>query len=128
MSTIITFENYHVFSAPYVHAYMYMGQFPRKRPITYNAWLYKCYNISLRLNHYNFRIINAIDFLFSKLHTTPFLNGKIHFGALHLLCASIATSNTPPGQTYHKYRNLSTHKPNFKSDLITGEPKGIWRV
>ena len=47
---------------------------------------------SLRLNHYNFRTVKAIDFLFSSLNTTSyaFLYGKIHFGVLHLLRASIA--------------------------------------
>ena len=30
-------------------------------------------------------------------HTTPFLYGRICFGVLHLLLASIATFDTPPG-------------------------------
>ena len=104
MSTI-TFEHCHVFSAPYVYVhactcmYMYMGQFPQKQPITYNYYVIhdciKCYKNSLRLNHYNFRMINAIDFLFSTLLTTPFLNGKIHFGALHQFLADATRSDTP---------------------------------
>ena len=32
----------------------------------------KCYKNASRLNHYNFPTDNAIDFLFSILHTTPF--------------------------------------------------------
>ena len=42
-------------------------------------------------------MVKAIDFLLSTLHTTPFLYSKIHFGVLHLLRASIATSDTPLG-------------------------------
>ena len=38
--------------------------------------------ISLRLNCYNFQTVKAIDFLFSTLHTTPFLYGEIRFGVL----------------------------------------------
>ena len=38
---------------------------------------------SLRLNHYNFRTITAIDFLFSPLHTTPFLYHIIYIGVLY---------------------------------------------
>ena len=32
----------------------------------------KCYKNASRLNRYNFPTDNAIDFLFSTLHTTPF--------------------------------------------------------
>ena len=56
-----------------------------------------CYKIPLRLNHYNFRTVKAINFLLSTLHTASFLYGKIHFGVLYLLRASIATFDTPPG-------------------------------
>ena len=49
------------------------------------------------MNRYIFRTVNAINILFSTLHTTPFLYGKISFGVLHLLLASIATFDTPPG-------------------------------
>ena len=52
---------------------------------------------ALRLICYNFRTVNAINFLFSKLHTAPFLYGIIHFGVLHLLHVSIATFDTPLG-------------------------------
>ena len=43
----------------------------------------KCYKIPLRLNHYNFWKVIAIDCVFSTLHTTPFHYGNIHFGLLH---------------------------------------------
>ena len=52
---------------------------------------------ALRLKCYNFRRVNAIVFLFSALHTTPFVYGKIHFGILNMLHASIAMSDTPRG-------------------------------
>ena len=82
--------------------------------ITYVAWLVQaCIAIfgkrdlaciikkhnknALRLKCYNFRRVNAIVFLFSALHTTPFLYGKIHFGILNMLHASIAMSDTPRG-------------------------------
>ena len=58
-------------------------------------YIYKSYKNHSRLNRYNFRTVHAIDFLFSPLHTTPFLYGKILFGVLHLLRARIATSDTP---------------------------------
>ena len=59
--------------------------------------LQKCYKNPLHMDHCNFPTVNTINFLFSTLHTTPFLYGKIHFGVLHMLRVSIATSNTPPG-------------------------------
>ena len=46
---------------------------------------------------YIFQTVCALDFLFSALYTTPFLYAKLHFGVLHLLRVSIATSDTPPG-------------------------------
>ena len=48
----------------------YMGQSPRKWPFAIN---YKSYKNDSRLNRYNFGTVNAIDFLFSKHHTTQFL-------------------------------------------------------
>ena len=48
-----------------------------------------------RLNRYNFRTVIAIDFLFSTLHTTSFLFGKIDSEVFHLLRASVTTSDTP---------------------------------
>ena len=50
---------------------------------------------ALRLNCCNFRTVNAINFLSSTLHTTPFLNGRVYFGILKMLHASIAMSDTP---------------------------------
>ena len=41
--------------------------------------------IPLRLNRYNFQTVKAIDFLFSTLHTTPFLYGEIRFGVLQCM-------------------------------------------
>ena len=57
----------------------------------------KCYKIPLRLNSDNFPTVKAIDILYSTLHTTSFLYCKEHFGVLHLLRASIAMFDTPPG-------------------------------
>ena len=56
----------------YAHIFIHMGQFPTKLPL----------KIPLRLNRYNFQTVKAIDFLFSTLHTTPFLYGEIRFGVL----------------------------------------------
>ena len=39
----------------------------------------RIYEITLSLSHYNVRAVKAIDFLFSTLHTTPFLSGRKHF-------------------------------------------------
>ena len=47
-------------------------------------------------------MVKAIDFLFSARHIIPLLYGKIHFGVLHLLRASIATFNSPPGSNTTK--------------------------
>ena len=53
------------------HIYIY-GTVSTKLPI----------KIPLRLNRYNFQTVKAIDFLFSTLHTKPFLYGEIRFGVL----------------------------------------------
>ena len=58
---------------------------------------YNSYKNHSGLNRYNFRTVQAIDFLFSTLHTTPFIYGKTRFGVLHVLRARIATSDTPQG-------------------------------
>ena len=47
----------------------------------------------LRLNRYNFQTVKAIHFLFSTLHTTPFLYGEIRFGVLQ--CTTPLGSNPP---------------------------------
>ena len=53
--------------------------------------------IASNSKRYIFKRVCTIDFLFSALHTTPFLYAKIYFGVLHLLRARIATSDTTPG-------------------------------
>ena len=66
--------------------------------MSFRIYIYiQCYNNASLLNRYIFRTVNAINFLFSTLHTTPFPYGKIYFGVLQLLRASIATFDTPPG-------------------------------
>ena len=42
-------------------------------------------------------MVKAINFLFSTLHTTPFLYGKIYFGVLHKFCEDVMKSTTPCG-------------------------------
>ena len=61
-------------------SHCYMGQFPQKLP---HGYIIKCYKNASRVNRYNFPTVNAIDFLFATLHTTPFHYGKTYFGALH---------------------------------------------
>ena len=74
---------------------MTYGKVSEKRDL---ACIIKKHNKNaLRLKCYNFRRVNAIVFLFSAFHTTPFLYGKIHFGILNMLHASIAMSDTPRG-------------------------------
>ena len=80
-------------TVPYLYIYIW-DSFHENGPSFISI---KSYKIALHLNRNNFRMIKAINFLFSTLHTTPFLYGRIHFGVLHLLCAKIATSDTPPG-------------------------------
>ena len=41
----------------------------------------KCYKNASRLNRYNFPTDNAIDFLFSILHTTPFHYETLKIGS-----------------------------------------------
>ena len=41
----------------------------------------KCYKNASRLNRYNFPTDNAIDFLFSTLHTTPFHYDGLKIGS-----------------------------------------------
>ena len=40
-------------------------------------------NTAFNSNHYIFLTVYDIDFLFSALHTTPFLYVKLYFGVLH---------------------------------------------
>ena len=67
--------------------------FRENGPSLYNC-NYKRYQNHSRLNRYNFGTVHAIDFLFSTLHTTPFLYGKIDFGAMHQFLADVTRSDT----------------------------------
>ena len=42
------------------------------------------------MNRYNFSTVNATNFLFSPLHTTPFLYSKTYFELLNYLLAIVA--------------------------------------
>ena len=69
-------------------------RFREKGPSAY----YKiCYKNALRLNRYNFRTVNAIDFLFSTLHSTPFLYVDLYFRVLHKLRADAMRPDYPWG-------------------------------
>ena len=68
-----------------------MGQFPRKLP---HGYIIKCYKHASPLNRYSFPAVNAIDFLFSTLHSTPFHYGVTYFGALHQFLADATRSDT----------------------------------
>ena len=69
-------------------------RFREKGPSAY----YKiCYKNALRLNRYNFRTVNAIDFLFSTLHSTPFLYVDLYFRVLHKLRAYVMRPDYPWG-------------------------------
>ena len=72
----------------------YLGQFPRKLP---HGYIIKCYKNASRLNRYNFPTVNAIDFLFSTLHTISFHCGVANFGALQQFFADATRSDTPWG-------------------------------
>ena len=115
------------------HIYIY-GTVSTKLPL----------KIPLCLNRYNFQTVKAIDFLFSTLHTTPFLYGEIRFGVLQCMintqlgsnppntfrfsCNQIAfkirfvgtevlvciTANCVPPYQAGKCRDLSIYKPNLK--------------
>ena len=90
---IHTHTHTHIHTHTYTHIHTWVS-FRENEPSLY---IYISYKNHSRLNRYNFRTVHAIDFLFSTLHTTPFLYGKIPFGVLHLLHACIATSDTPQG-------------------------------
>ena len=53
--------------------------------------------ITLNLNRYIFRNINAIGFLFLTQHTTPLLCVQIYFGVLHMRGTDVSSSDTPYG-------------------------------
>ena len=61
----------------HTHVVIDMGQFTTKR-----VFCIKCYKISLCLNRCKFQTVKAIDFLFSKRHSTPLYFVKIYFGVL----------------------------------------------
>ena len=74
--------------------YNIWDRFREKGPSAY----YKiCYKNALRLNRYNFRTVNAIDFLFSTLHSTPFLYVDLYFRVLHKLRADVMRPDYPWG-------------------------------
>ena len=79
----------------FTHALYIYGKVSEKRDLA--CIIIKHNKNALRLKCYNFRTVNAIVFLFSALHTIPFLYCKIHFGILNMLHASIAMSDTPRG-------------------------------
>ena len=62
----------HIYIIKHMYAQNIYGTVSTKLPL----------KISLRLNCYNFQMVKAIDFLFSTLHTTPFLYVEIRFGVL----------------------------------------------
>ena len=69
-------------------------RFREKGPSAY----YKiCYKNALRLNRCNFRTVNAIDFLFSTLHSTPFLYVDLYFRVLHKLHTDVMRPDYPWG-------------------------------
>ena len=92
-------EQMQVYSGKYIcHVFSANGAYGKVSEKRNLACIIKKHNKNaLRLKCYNFRRVNAIVFLFSALHTTPFLYGKIHFGILNMLHASIAMSDTPRG-------------------------------
>ena len=78
------------------------------------------------LNCYNFRTIKAINVLFSALYTTSFVYGKVHFGVLNMLHASIATSNAPGVLTRHNFRQEYSNRSKF--GLYIERSLSYWNV
>ena len=76
-------KHIHTCTYTYMHAhtFIYMGQFPQNCPSKFPCI-------------YNFQTVKAIDFLFSTLHTTPFLYGEIRFGVLQCMIPPLG-SNPP---------------------------------
>ena len=89
----------HIHSCTYTYMYanifIYMGQFPTKLPRL---------KIPLRLNHYNFQTVKAIDFLFSTLHTY-----------------TIAMCDTPLGSNPPKTFRFSCNQIAFKIRFVGRE-------
>ena len=86
------------------HIYIY-GTVSTKLPL----------KIPLRLNRYNFQTVKAIDFLFSTLHTTPFLYGEIRFGVLQCII------NTPLGSNPPNTFRFSCNRIAFKIRFVGTE-------
>ena len=59
-----------------------------------HGYIIKCYKIASRLDRYNFPTVNAINVLFSTLHTTPCHYGETVGGALHQFHADATRSDT----------------------------------
>ena len=70
-----------------------MGQFPRKL----NGYIIKRFTNASCLNRYYFRTVNAVGFLFSIRHATPFHYVEVHFGVLHKHSVDVTRSDTPMG-------------------------------
>ena len=70
------------------------GELSENRELAHIINIKKHYKNALRLNCYNFRMVNAIStshFQHFMLHYVSMV--KLYFGVLHLLHASIATSD-----------------------------------
>ena len=65
-------------------------RFRKKGPSAY-------YKNALCLNRHNFRTVNVIDFLFSALHSTPFLYVDLYFRVLHQFHADVMRPDYPWG-------------------------------
>ena len=74
----------------------------------------------LHLNRNNFNAVNATNFLFSPLRTTPLLYRKTYFVLLNYLLAIVAWSDTPCEHTYntHTHRHAHTHMHTHNYILI----------
>ena len=80
------------------HFYLYTGWSTRK------AYYKKLIKNESLINRYNFSTVNATNFLFSPLHTTPFLYRKTYVGFLNYLLAIVAWSDTSREQNHHIIR------------------------
>ena len=62
------------------------------------------YKNAFCLNRCNFRTVKAIDFLFSILHSTPFLYVDLYFRVLHELRADVMRPDYPWVRNCHIFR------------------------
>ena len=83
----------HTFIHTFSHTYMYIHIHVCTHIYIYGTVSNK-FAPQKRLNHYNFQTVKAIDFLFSTLHTTPFLYGEIRFGGIAM--CDIPLGSNPP--------------------------------